>query len=80
MDSDLQEVIHLTLNNWPKKEDRLNRGVKPYFTHSEQKYSIFPKSDSDSTKSQNRNATINTHRISWIKQMPRMSKYVRIVT
>ena len=33
MDSDFQEVIHLTLNCWPKKEDGLNRGVKPYFTH-----------------------------------------------
>ena len=33
LDSDLQEVIHLTLNGWPRKEDRLNRGVKPYFTH-----------------------------------------------
>ena len=33
MDSDLQEVIHLTLNGWPSKEERLNRGVNPYFTH-----------------------------------------------
>ena len=33
MDSDFQEVIHLSLNGWPKKEDRLNRGVKPYLTH-----------------------------------------------
>ena len=33
MDLDLQEFIHLTLNGWARKEDRLNRGVKPYFTH-----------------------------------------------
>ena len=32
-DSKLQEVIHLTLNDWAQKEDRLNEGVKPYFTH-----------------------------------------------
>ena len=32
MDSDLQKVIHLILNGWPRKKDRLI-GVKPYFTH-----------------------------------------------
>ena len=33
MDSDLPDVIHLTLNGWSRKEDRLNRRVKPYFTY-----------------------------------------------
>ena len=33
MDSDVQEVIYFTLNGWPRKEDRLNKGVKPYFIH-----------------------------------------------
>ena len=32
MDSDLQEVIHLTLYGWSRKEHRLKRGFKPYFT------------------------------------------------
>ena len=34
MDSDLQEVIYLTFNGWPRKKDRLNRGVNPYFTYT----------------------------------------------
>ena len=80
MEPYLQEVIHLTLNGWLRKEDRLNRGVKPYFTHrndlSVHKNSIFPRSDSDSTKSQSGNATINTYWTSWIKQMSRMRKNV----
>ena len=46
---------------------------------SAQKNSIFPRSDGDSTKSQRRNAAINTHRTSWIKQMPRTSKNVGMV-
>ena len=83
MDSDLQEVIHLTLNGWPRKQGRLNRGVKPYFTHrsdlSVHKSILYFQDRIVIPQNLSRNAPIITHRTFWIKQMPRTSKNVSMV-